>query len=107
MMTKTSKIVALRNNVKMRKVVAGIIFAFALYSVVKMFFEPSFMDVIANFKYFTNISNLLIMVVLGLYLFDFQEKNWFKYIALIALVNILMTGIIYHLLVNGISQFGQ
>lgn len=107
MMTKTSKIVALRNNVKMRKVIAGIIFAFALYSVVKMFFEPSFMDVIANFKYFTNISNLLIMVVLGLYLFDFQEKNWFKYIALIALVNILMTGIIYHLLVNGISQFGQ
>lgn len=107
MMTKTNKIGALRNNPKMRKVIAGVIFAFALYSVVKMFFEPSFMDALANFKYFTNISNLLIMIVLGLYLFDFHERPWFKYIALIALVNILMTGIIYHLLVNGVSQFGQ
>ncbi len=107
MMTKINKISALREHTVSRKTIAGIVFAFAFYAVIKMFFEPSIIDALTNFKYFTNISNLLIMVVLGLYLFNFDEKPWFKYIALIALVNILMTGIIYHLLVNGISSFGS
>lgn len=109
MMTKTNQDSASQDHKKVvfRKIIAGVFFAFALYSVIKMFFEPTLIDILINFKYFTNISNLLIMVVLGLYLFEFHKKPWFKYIALIGLVNILMTGIIYHLLVNGISQFGQ
>ena len=50
---------------------------------------------------FTNISNILIFVILVLYLAGFKDKNWFKYLAVAGLVAILMTGLIYHFIVKG------
>ena len=43
---------------------------------------------------FTNISNIIVFVVVGLYLLNIHQKKWYKYLAVIGLVAILMTGII-------------
>lgn len=104
-MSSSKRLTAFRNHPVYPALITGVGFVLALYTVVKMFFEPTFLESLENFKYFTNISNLLIMVIFGLFLVGLKDKPWFKYLALIGLVNILMTGIIFHLLVNGISNF--
>lgn len=50
--------------------------------------------------YFTTQSNILITLVVTLFLLGFSEKNWFKNIAFIALLNIVITGIIFHILLT-------
>lgn len=50
--------------------------------------------------YYTTQSNILITLISIFYLCKFYTKRWFKYIAFIALVNIFMTGIIFHVLLT-------
>ena len=50
--------------------------------------------------YFTTQSNILITLVVSLFLLGYSEKIWFKYIAFIGLLNILITGIIFHILLT-------
>lgn len=50
--------------------------------------------------YFTTQSNLLITVIVILYLLNLKDASWFKWISFIGLVNIVMTGIIFHVLIT-------
>ncbi len=50
--------------------------------------------------YFTTQSNLFITIVSLLYLLKQESKSWFKYVAFIGLVNIFMTGVIFHVLLT-------
>jgi hypothetical protein len=55
------------------------------------------LSLLTTFFYFTSQSNILILVVTLLFVTGFSSKKWFKYLAYIALVNIFMTGIIFHI----------
>jgi len=93
-------ILKLRSNDKVRFIIAGIIWLVHLYGVVQMFFNDDFLEIFNRLRLYTNISNILIFVVVTLYLTGYKDKNWFKYFAVIGLVAILMTGIIFHTLVS-------
>ena len=60
------------------------------------FLNESMVKVLERLRMFTNISNIIVFVVVGLYLLNIHQKKWYKYLAVIGLVAILMTGIIYH-----------
>ncbi|MDO9629517.1 MAG: hypothetical protein Q7I99_06420 [Acholeplasmataceae bacterium] len=50
--------------------------------------------------YFTSQSNTLITIIVLLFLLNFSKKSWYKYLAFIGLVNIVITGVIFHLLIT-------
>ncbi len=50
--------------------------------------------------YFTSQSNFLITLIVLLFLLKFNDQKWFKYIAFIGLVNIIITGVIFHTLLT-------
>ncbi|MBU1141478.1 MAG: Pr6Pr family membrane protein, partial [Firmicutes bacterium] len=53
---------------------------------------------IGDLRYFTNQSNLLVAVTVFLVFVTKDDQKWFPYLAAIALVNIVMTGMIYHVM---------
>ena len=53
-----------------------------------------------TFVYFTTQSNLLIAITSSLFLLGFSQKKWFFNLSFITLVNISITGIIFHLLLT-------
>lgn len=90
---------SIRDNKKITKTIAGIIFIFNVYAMIDLFFlNESMVKVLERLRMFTNISNIIVFVVVGLYLLNIHQKKWYKYLAVIGLVAILMTGIIYHVL---------
>ena len=105
-MTNTQTLKTLRENKLSQNLITGIIFTFAFLGVLLNFItslqENKPLDMIA---YFTNQSNIIVTITLALSFTKLKDKSWFKYLALVALVDILMTGIIYHLIVNGIASF--
>jgi hypothetical protein len=50
--------------------------------------------------YFTTQSNVLITLIVILFILGYSNRKWFKYIAFIGLLNIVITGIIFHLLLT-------
>jgi hypothetical protein len=65
------------------------------------FYDPTATrTVLTTSFYFTTQSNLFITIVSLLYLLKQEIKPWFKYVAFIGLVNIFMTGIIFHILLT-------
>jgi len=50
--------------------------------------------------YFTTQSNILITLVVILFLLGYSKKSWFKNIAFIGLLNIVITGVIFHVLLT-------
>jgi len=92
-------ILNLRQNRRATKTIAGFIFIFNVYAMIDLFFlNETFLKVFTRLRMFTNISNIIIFIVVGLYLLNLNNKKWYKYLAVIGLVAILMTGIIYHAL---------
>lgn len=90
---------SIRDNKKITKTIAGIIFIFNVYAMIDLFFlNESMVKVLERLRMFTNISNIIVFVIVGLYLLNIHQKKWYKYLAVIGLVAILMTGIIYHAL---------
>jgi len=53
---------------------------------------------ISDQRYFTNQSNLIVFITVFLVFISQRDQKWFKYLSAIALVNITMTGLIYHVL---------
>ncbi len=53
---------------------------------------------IADQKYFTNQSNLIVAITVLLFFVAKNNNKWFPYLAAIALVNITITGIIFHVM---------
>jgi len=50
----------------------------------------------STLEYFTNQSNLIVAMTVLLFFLAKDDKKWFTYLSAIALVDILMTGIIFH-----------
>ncbi|MBU1143570.1 MAG: hypothetical protein KKH92_08010 [Firmicutes bacterium] len=53
-----------------------------------------------TFLYFTSQSNILVTLIVLLFLLGYSSKKWFKYIAFIGLLNIVITGVIFHILIT-------
>lgn len=90
----------IRNNPTYLKILFLITFSFSSYSMLNLIDNKSFIDLLERLRMFTNISNIIVFIILVLYVFKFDKKWWFKYLAVIGLVSILMTGIIFHLFVS-------
>lgn len=61
---------------------------------------------LSRFKYFTNQSNLLVLVVILLVLLNKQDFKLFKYLSFSTLISISITGIIYNILLRGFKTSG-
>ena|SRR5690554_1345914 len=90
----------LRNNDKIRLLIAGVVGIVHFYGVLQMFFNEDFFELFNRLRMFTNISNIFIFVVLVLYFTGHKDKKWFSYVSTAALISILVTGIVYHVLLN-------
>jgi len=53
-----------------------------------------------NYIYFTTQSNLLLIIVSALYLFKKETPKWLPNLAFIALINIFVTGVVFHILLT-------
>lgn len=94
----------LRNNKTWYLIVLFVLSVLSSYSVVGIFTSGNFA---IDFSKFTNLSMIFVLLVVLFLTFDLGETKFFKYLTVITLVNILMTGLIYHFIVNGISNFGS
>ncbi len=100
-MENSNLVLKLRTNQNVSRWFVGFIFLFNIYAMLDLlFFNESFLKTLQRFRMFTNISNIIIFVVVGLFLLGKKDKKWFKYLSVIGLVAILMTGIIYHALLR-------
>jgi len=54
----------------------------------------------SNFHYFSLQSNLLVLVTSTAFLLCFHDQKWFKYLSGITLINIIITGVVFHLLLS-------
>lgn len=99
-MENKSFIQVIRTNPKIKYSIFMIIFAFFFYGVLQMTFEDTFLDILLSLRFFTNLANILIFVIGTLYLLKYNNHRYYKFIAMIGLVAILMTGIIYHTLIK-------
>ncbi|WP_025724650.1 Pr6Pr family membrane protein [Acholeplasma granularum] len=89
----------IRSDMKLTKIIVGIIFIFNTYAMIDLFFlNETLTETLHRLRMFTNISNIIIFIVVGLFLMNQHQKKYFKYLSVIGLVAILMTGIIYHAL---------
>lgn len=71
-------------------------FGFSMYGTFYSYVEFG----LNNIHYFTNQSNLLVFIVTFLMVFGWDKSKWFHKIALIALIDIVLTGIVYNLLLR-------
>ena len=61
--------------------------------------DPGLFLLMTSF-YYTAQSNVFITIILILFLLGFSRKKWFKDLSFIALINIIMTGLIFHTLLK-------
>jgi hypothetical protein len=62
--------------------------------------DGNILDGIRNQWYFTNQSNTLVVITSVLFWSRFENKPWFKYLASIVLVNIIITATGYHFILR-------
>lgn len=55
---------------------------------------------LGNIHYFTNQSNLIVFLATFFMMFGWDKSVWFKKIALIALLDIILTGLVYNILLK-------
>jgi len=92
----------IRSSKKVNKVVFSIssfIFFFSILLLIFRAFNSPYptLSLLTTFFYFTSQSNLLILLVTILYLLGHSKKNWFKNLSFISLVNIIITGLVFHI----------
>jgi hypothetical protein len=95
----------LRDRKLYRLILTYLVFGWGLLGVLLLYtdtlYDPTATrTVLTTSFYFTTQSNLFITIVSLLYLLKQEIKPWFKYVAFIGLVNIFMTGIIFHILLT-------
>jgi hypothetical protein len=71
-------------------------FGFSMYGTFYSYVEFG----LGNIHYFTNQSNLLVFIVTFLMVFGWDKTTWFKKLAIIALLDIVLTGLVYNLLLR-------
>jgi hypothetical protein len=95
----------LRDRKPYKLILTYLVFGWGLLGVLLLYtdtlYDPTATrTVLTTSFYFTTQSNLFITVVALLYLLKQDDKPWFKYVAFIGLVNIFMTGVIFHVLLT-------
>ncbi len=95
----------LRDRKSYRLIFPYLVLIFGLLGILMLYgdslYDPTASrTVLTTSFYFTTQSNIIITVIALLYLLNQESKPWFKYLAFIALVNIFMTGIIFHILIT-------
>lgn len=78
-----------------KKIILGLTLLFSTFGVVGSYIYYG----LDNVKYFTNQSNLLVLVVMILYVFK-KKFKYFNHLAIIALFDIIVTGVIYNALLR-------
>ena len=78
-----------------KKILLGFTLLFGIFGVVGSYICYGF----DNFKYFTNQSNLLVLIVTALYVSN-KKGKFFNHLAIIALFDIIVTGVIYNTLLR-------
>ncbi|MBU1094100.1 MAG: Pr6Pr family membrane protein [Firmicutes bacterium] len=81
-------------------ILSNIILILVLISSVWGILWSLFLYGFSDLRYFTNLSNLIVFVTVFLVFINKHDQKWFKYLSTIALINITMTGLIYHLLLG-------
>ena len=71
-------------------------FAFSMYGTFYSYVEFG----LGNIHYFTNQSNLIVFLATFLMMFGWDKSVWFKKIAIIALLDIILTGLVYNILLK-------
>ncbi len=71
-------------------------FAFSMYGTFYSYVEFG----LGNIHYFTNQSNLIVFLATFFMMFGWDKSIWFKKIALIALLDIILTGLVYNILLK-------
>lgn len=71
-------------------------FAFSMYGTFYSYVEFG----LGNIHYFTNQSNLIVFLATIFMMFGWDKSIWFKKIALIALLDIILTGLVYNILLK-------
>lgn len=71
-------------------------FAFSMYGTFYSYVEFG----LGNIHYFTNQSNLIVFLATFFMMFGWDKSVWFKKIALIALLDIILTGLVYNILLK-------
>ena len=92
----------LRNNNLKVKVISYTICLITSLTVLLQLFSALFIakDGLSRLIYFTIQSNLLVAVILVLFLLKKDDKVWFNRLSFIGLINISVTGIVFHLLLT-------
>lgn len=98
-------VLLIRENPKIKLSIMSFLIMVSIYAFIQVFIGQSFIQSLLRFRMFTNISNTMVLVTLILYLSKHDEKRYFKYLSFITLINILMTGIIYHLWKDKTNNF--
>jgi hypothetical protein len=70
-----------------------------LFLLIRIFDNPNPLNsFIVTSLFYTTQSNIFVFIVMVLYLLKLSSKKWFHVLALIAIVDILLTGIVFHIL---------
>jgi hypothetical protein len=95
----------IRANSKAIKIITYFSLAIFIFGIILLIYRALIgqnpgASLLTTFFYFTSQSNILILIVTLLFITGFSNRNWFKYLSYIALVNIFMTGIIFHIFIT-------
>ncbi len=78
--------------------IGGLTLIFAIWSLTwNIVFDE---DGLLNFRYFTNQTTFLAVGISGLSFSVFKDKPWFTYLAGLTLVNIVLTGLTFHFILD-------
>ena len=100
-----NKIRSIRSNHLLSIILASFVslngvFGISLQIIRAFNFENRTAALATTFVYFTTQSNSLVILIPLLFILGFNDKNWFKMLAFITLINITMTSIIFHVLIT-------
>jgi hypothetical protein len=96
------KLLSLRKNEILNFYFSLFVFLSAAISVLIQLISAIFVDDdgLLRLVYFTIQSNILMSVIIGLYILKKPSEKWFSRLAFIGLVNISVTGIVFHVMLT-------
>ncbi|AGL90415.1 hypothetical protein [Candidatus Phytoplasma australiense] len=66
---------------------------------------PGHNTFIKMYFYFTYQSNLFVLIIYALFFTKVRQKKWYQYLIFMCLISILMTGFIYHIIIDKFKHF--
>lgn len=96
---------AIRDRERTKRIIAYLVLSFGIFGILlqftRSFFSPEpLLSFITNFVYFTTQSNIFITVIAYLFIRGKSHTTLFSSLSFIALLNIMITGIVFHILLT-------